>query len=195
MRNGSSPGLWVFGYGSLMWRPDFPHAETRAALLPGYRRRLCVYSTKHRGTAEKPGLVMGLVAVPIAGDACIGRAFRVAAAEADTVLDYLDDREDGYPYRRETVSLRLDRPDGPAVTAVTYIPDPDDRRFAGDLTPDRAARIVLQGRGISGSSVDYLRASVLHLRALGIEDTGLETVLARVEDLLVADGVGTPPAS
>ena len=70
--------LWVFGYGSLMWRPGFEHEERHSALLRGYHRAFCVYSHVHRGTPEKPGLVFGLDA----GGSCRGVAFRVAASRA-----------------------------------------------------------------------------------------------------------------
>ena len=84
-----SGDIWVFGYGSLMWRPDFPHVETRPARLRGYHRALCVLSTRYRGTKARPGLVLGLDR----GGSCVGRAFRVAARDADRVLAILHERE------------------------------------------------------------------------------------------------------
>src|SRR5262245_2338593 len=81
--------LWVFGYGSLMWRPGFPYLERHPARLIGLHRALCVYSYVHRGTPEKPGLVLGLDR----GGACRGIAYRVAAAERDGTLSYLRERE------------------------------------------------------------------------------------------------------
>ncbi len=81
--------LWVFGYGSLMWRPGFPFAERRHAHLYGYHRSLCVFSHVHRGTPERPGLVLGLDR----GGRCHGVAFRVLAAEADATIRYLRERE------------------------------------------------------------------------------------------------------
>src|SRR5579885_3263075 len=81
--------LWVFGYGSLMWQPGFPHLERVPARLIGLHRALCVYSFVHRGTPEKPGLVLGLDR----GGACRGIAYRVAAPERDATLSYLRERE------------------------------------------------------------------------------------------------------
>src|SRR6187402_1934440 len=81
--------FWVFGYGSLIWRPGFAHVETRRAWLHGYRRSLCVYSFVHRGTRERPGLVLGLDR----GGSCIGLAFRVPGELREEVLTYLRERE------------------------------------------------------------------------------------------------------
>ena len=85
----SKGDLWVFGYGSLMWRPGFEFIEQVPARLIGEHRALCVYSFDHRGTPEKPGLVLGLDR----GGACRGVAFRVAAKQRDDTVDYLRSRE------------------------------------------------------------------------------------------------------
>ena len=81
--------FWIFGYGSLMWRPGFAFEESRPALLEGWHRELCVYSHHWRGTADRPGLVLGLDE----GGTCRGVAFRVAASHVDEVRAYLHARE------------------------------------------------------------------------------------------------------
>src|ERR1041385_8938648 len=81
--------LWAIGYGSLMWRPGFPFVEQVPARLIGEHRALCVYSFVHRGTPEKPGLVLGLDR----GGACRGLPFRVAGEHRDDTIDYLRGRE------------------------------------------------------------------------------------------------------
>ena len=81
--------LWVFGYGSLMWRPGFAYEEVHRATLVGYRRCFCLYSTHHRGSPDRPGLVLGLDR----GGACHGLVFRVAAERRLATLDYLTARE------------------------------------------------------------------------------------------------------
>src|SRR5688572_31561615 len=110
--------LWVFGYGSLMWRPGFPFLERAHAHLYGYHRSLCVLSHVHRGTPEKPGLVLGLDR----GGRCHGVAFRVLASEAEATTAYLREREQVtkvYVERRLPVTLD----DGREVTALAYIVD------------------------------------------------------------------------
>lgn len=81
--------LWVFGYGSLLWRPGFAFTEKAPARVTGLHRSLCIYSFVHRGTPERPGLVLGLDR----GGACRGIAFRVASAEREAVVHYLRERE------------------------------------------------------------------------------------------------------
>src|SRR5690349_837369 len=120
--------LWVFGYGSLIWRPGFPYLERRIARLMGAHRALCVYSWVHRGAEAEPGLVLGLDR----GGACRGLAFRVAAEEWDGVIAYLRAREQVTAvYREAARPIRFD--DGAAATALTYLVDRAHLQYAGKL--------------------------------------------------------------
>lgn len=165
--------LWVFGYGSLMWRPGFPFVERRLAYLNGYHRSLCVVSHVHRGTPERPGLVLGLDR----GGRCLGVAFRVAAAEADSTLAYLREREQVTSvYLERRLPVRLD--DGMRVEALAYVVDRRHAQYAGHLSDDEVLRLVRQGRGVSGPNPDYVRSTHDHLVAMGVVDPTLARVVA-----------------
>ncbi|WP_217572778.1 gamma-glutamylcyclotransferase [Mesorhizobium sp. GbtcB19] len=167
--------FWVFGYGSLIWRPGFAHVETRRARLYGYRRSLCVYSFVHRGTRERPGLVLGLDR----GGSCIGLAYRVPGNLRDEVLSYLRERElVTSVYLERMLDIRLDR--GDPVEAVAYIVDRQHEQYAGGLNADHAAKIVRGAVGQSGRNEDYVLSTLEHLEALGIRDHWLEEVGRRV---------------
>ena len=167
--------FWVFGYGSLIWRPGFAHVETRRATLRGYRRALCVYSFVHRGTPERPGLVLGLDR----GGSCVGIAFRVPGELRDEVIAYLRERElVTNVYLERSVNVSLDG--GERVSAVTYVADRSHEQYAGALDEEQAAAVVRGAAGQSGVNEDYVFNTVRHLRALGIRDRWLERVAARI---------------
>ena len=118
--------------------------ERRLARVRGYHRALCVYSHVHRGTPERPGLVLGLDR----GGSCRGVAFRVAAADAAETIAYLRAREQvTMVYRERRVGLSLD--DGRPVPAITYVVDRAHAQYAGRLDDEETLRIVLQGVGVS----------------------------------------------
>lgn len=169
--SGKSGDFWVFGYGSLMWRPGFAHVETQRAHLHGYRRALCVRSWVHRGTQETPGLVLGLDR----GGSCVGMAFRVPSALSGEVMAYLRERElVTHVYAERQVRLKLD--DGGFVTAVTYVCDRRHQQYAGAMDAAEAAEIVRSAHGQSGANADYVLNTVSHIKALGIRDHWLEAV-------------------
>lgn len=164
--------FWVFGYGSLMWRPGFAFEERQIARAYGYRRSLCIRSWVHRGTRERPGLVLGLDR----GGSCKGVAFRVAEPARDEVIAYLRERElVTNVYLERFVPIRL--ADGNWAKAVTYVADPDHEQFERPSNPDAAAGVVKAASGLSGDNLDYVRNTVSHLRELGIVDHWLESVL------------------
>ena len=167
---------WVFGYGSLMWRPGFPYAERAAATLHGRRRAFCIYSVHHRGTYERPGLVLGLAP----GGATRGLAYCVADADWAEVYGYLVEREqptETYVEARRQVRLA----DGRRVEALVFLSDVRHPQWAGALSLDRQAELIAGAAGLSGRNVDYLRDLVLHLREEGVRDHAMETLLGLVE--------------
>ncbi len=171
--------LYVFGYGSLIWKPGFRHDGMYPALLRGFHRRFCIWSRSYRGTPDAPGLVLGLAR----GGACRGVAFRVPAAEAAAVLRYLDEREmSGGVYDRRLVPLKL-LDTGEVKQAVAFVADPRAPAYCPALTPEMMAEAIARGHGIMGPNRDYLLNTVAHLRSMGVRDAGLERVAALLPKL------------
>ena len=166
--------LWVFGYGSLMWRPGFDYEEKQVAVVRGYHRALCVYSHVHRGTPERPGLVLGLDR----GGSCKGIAFRVAASKAVDTIAYLRAREQVTMVYREIV-LKAVTVDGRVVNAVSYAVDRTHEQYAGMLDLPDLERFVGQGVGVSGANPDYVRNTYEHMAGLGIADATLKALTQR----------------
>jgi glutathione-specific gamma-glutamylcyclotransferase len=166
----------VFAYGSLMWRPDFPFAEIMPATLYGYHRAFCITSTHYRGTAERPGLVLGLDR----GGQCVGRLYRIGPTDAAQVAEYLHQREliTGC-YVPKDVTLRLQ--DGAKARGLTYVADRTHYQYAGKLDDVKIAGIIRHSVGLMGSNRDYLRNTVQHLEEMGIADTSLHRILKLVE--------------
>ena len=170
---------WVFGYGSLMWRPGFDFIEKAPAALIGAHRSLCIYSFHHRGTQAHPGLVLGLDE----GGACRGVAFRVAQANADATLTYLREREqvtDVYVEAMKPVSL-LDG-SGRELEALCYIVDRGHPQYAGRLSLERQAELVRSASGLSGNNIDYVLNTVRHLEEVGIHDVELMALAQRLTE-------------
>jgi cation transport protein ChaC len=165
--------IWVFGYGSLMWNPGFPHLEVRPARLHGYHRAFCLYSYHYRGSEAQPGLVLGLDR----GGSCLGRAFRVAGGDAEAAMAYLVERE---MFGHEEDVYRLVWPrigvEGRRVPAACFVINGAHPHYAGKLPPQRIAALIRRGVGSAGSNADYLRNTIQHLDALGIKDGALHLI-------------------
>jgi glutathione-specific gamma-glutamylcyclotransferase len=175
----SHEDLWVFGYGSLMWRPGFEFIEQVPARLIGEHRALCVYSFDHRGTPEKPGLVLGLDR----GGACRGIAFRVAATQRDEVIDYLRSREQTTRVYREVMrSVWLENEARERVSALAYVVDRGHVQYAGRLSLREQLRYVQQGHGRSGNNRDYVLETVRSIEAQGFRDAPLHQLALLLRD-------------
>lgn len=167
--------LWVFGYGSLMWHPGFDFAAAERAVLYGYHRTFCMYSERHRGTPERPGLVLALDR----GGSCRGIAYRVRRAIAGDVLAYLWHREmPRYAYLPRRLPARVR---GETAQCVTFIADRSKPNYAGRLTPEQAAPIIARAVGERGTNRDYLESTVRHLDELGIPAGRIHEILRLVE--------------
>lgn len=169
---------WYFGYGSLMWNPGIAHEAFEPALLDGWSRALCVLSTHYRGTAARPGLVLGLRR----GGSCIGRAIGVAPEREAEVTAYLDAREmlDVYVYERLRLPLRL-LGGGSQVEAWCYVARPEHEHYAGMLDAAAVLDRVRHGHGLAGSCSDYVRNTVAHLHEMRIDEPELVSILAALD--------------
>ena len=176
MKEEHSEDFWVFGYGSLMWRPGFEYLENRPARLTGLHRSLCVYSWVHRGTRDRPGLVLGLDH----GGACVGLAFRVSGTQRETVVTYLREREQVTNVYLERWR-RVDFTDGSRVNALTYIVDRSHDQYAGKLSHARQLAMINGAEGRSGANPDYVISTAARLTELGIHDSNLSALSDRLQ--------------
>ena len=170
--------LWVFGYGSLMWSPGFRYGEKATALARGYHRALCILSSRYRGTPEKPGLVMGLCR----GGSCWGMAFRVPAVRVKRVLAALWKREMLNKVYKPTLIPVMVAP-GRRIRALAFVADTSHRQFVRELDLHGRARLVAQGIGQRGPCVDYIRNTLEHMLALGLNDPHLARILDLAQEL------------
>ncbi|WP_156924272.1 gamma-glutamylcyclotransferase [Derxia gummosa] len=165
--------VWVFAYGSLIWKPEFAHIEARRARVHGLHRRLCLWSTLTRGTCAAPGLVLGLDA----GGSCDGVAYRLPARDVRDAFTRLWQRE----MKRGSylpVFLRTRTERGP-ISALAFAINRELPCYAGHLGDAQVAEVLRRAaHGRCGSSRDYVLHTVAALRGHGIHDAGLERVAA-----------------
>lgn len=162
---------WVFGYGSLIWRPGFEFVSSHQARLSGAHRSLCVYSHHYRGTPAQPGLVFGLAR----GGSCHGLAFEVATSQWANVRAYLHEREQVSGVYREVLRpVRL--ADGTIVAALAYLVDEHHSQYAGRLDVDEQVALVRGASGSMGPNVDYVINTAEHLSQMGIRDRRLHAL-------------------
>lgn len=172
--------MWIFGYGSLIWRPSFDYHERAPGVIRGYVRRFWQGSTDHRGTPEAPGCVVTLI--ECADAACWGMVYRVAHTTGHAILDALDVREqDGYERMVTDVHLQGNRP---TVRAHMYIATPANPRYLGPTAIDELAARIRTAHGPSGTNLDYLQKLSSALSDMGASDPHVSELLAH----LVGDG-------
>ncbi len=166
-----------------MWRPGFEFVERQAATLHGRRRAFCIYSVHHRGTYQRPGLVLGLAP----GGAVRGAAYRVAEENWPEVYAYLREREQPTEtYVEAKANIRL--ADGRRVETLVFLSDVHHPQWAGALSLERQAELIAGATGLSGRNVDYLRDLVVHLREQQVHDQTMERLLGMVEARELAAG-------
>lgn len=165
--------LWVFGYGSLMWKPGFEYVERRRAALPGYVRRFCLDSITYRGTPDYPGLVLALDEEQ--DGRCEGVAFRVAASSRAAVHKYLRDRElITYSYLEKFLDLEIEG--DIRAPALCYVMDRSHQQYRGGLSPEDQAQVIATAHGPAGSNIEYLMNTIEQLQVIGVDDPGMTQI-------------------
>jgi cation transport regulator ChaC len=170
-------GRWIFGYGSLVWRPDFAFEERAPAEVRGFARRFWQGSPDHRGRHDAPGRVVTLVADP--AERCAGVAYRVGAAVFDAVMTDLDLRESG-GFERVDVTLHFRAGPRAPCAGVTYVAPPGNANFLGDAPLDEIVAQVARSRGQSGANRDYVLELARALRELDAEDPHVSEIAVRL---------------
>ena len=175
---GGSSDLWIFGYASLIWRPEFEFAEQRFASISGYHRALKMWSTYNRGTPEQPGLVFGL----LPGGSCKGVVFRIPRAKVAAALPPLWEREmPNAVYEPKWLRCQtLHNGQKNSVTALAFTLSKKSPDHTGELTLDAYKKIFAQASGRYGSTRDYAQLTYDGLRKVGIHDRALGDLLKRI---------------
>lgn len=164
--------LWVFGYGSLMWNPGFAHVRQAPARVFGHHRAFAMASVRHRGTPERPGLVLTLCP----GGSCSGRAFLVARHDTQAAIAYLLDREIGtYAYRPAYMQIDMA---GQRAEALTFLPTPGAPQFKPGLSQSDQAQAIAHAVGGMGPNLDYLRQTIVQMQGLGLPTKSFEALEA-----------------
>ena len=169
--------LWIFGYGSLLWRPGFEYVERRVATLQGFNRSFCMSSVHYRGTSDIPGLVLALD--PDHTSECHGVGFRVASDLVTDTMAYLRERElvsSAYVEQTHPITFH----GGGAAEAICYVMDQSHVQYHGGLSIEDQAQIIAKATGLAGPNDEYLFNTVEHLVELGISDPELERLVTLV---------------
>ena len=172
---GGHEDLWIFGYGSLIWRPDFEFAERRPAKVYGWHRALKMWSRINRGTPERPGLVFGM----LSGGCCQGMVFRVPHHSGREVLTQLWSREMALAVY-DPRWLVCQTSHGP-IRALAFTLSRKSPSHTGILTEDEYRSIFAQAAGIYGTTHDYAHRTLEELRRHNIRDSALERLLKRIQ--------------
>lgn len=175
--------VWIFGYGSLVWRPDFSFAASRVGTIEGWSRRFWQGSTDHRGVPGAPGRVVTLIEQP--GVRCFGRAFLIGADSRAGVMEHLDYREKG-GYSLHEVEIGFPDSDAAPARGLIYIATPGNPNWLGDAPMETIVRQVLASTGPSGANTEYVVELARALRAIGADDPHVYDLARLVEDAAAA---------
>lgn len=174
--------VWLFAYGSLIWKPEFPHLEERLATARGWQRSFCIRLKRWRGTSDCPGLMMALDR----GGECRGVALRLSdASAAESIGKYVRRELSAKPPSQVPRWIAAETTEGP-VQAIAIVSNPDGQNYVGNLPIEEAAQTLSKACGHWGSGAEYLRNTVIHLEKRGIRDE----YLWRLQEL-VADRIAS----
>ncbi|GJQ67421.1 hypothetical protein Trydic_g5100 [Trypoxylus dichotomus] len=176
--------MWVFGYGSLIWKVDFPYESKLIGYIKGYNRRFYQHSTDHRGTPEKPGRVVTLIPTKDS-EACVwGIAYKIKSENVENVVNHLDYREKG-GYKRKQVTFYPQNGLEP-FQLIVYYGASDNFQFAGEADLDSIAKQVVSSIGPSGTNLDYVCSLAKSMREIApnVKDDHLFALEAKVLEII-----------
>ena len=171
---GSQDDVWLFAYGSLMWKPDPEFVERMTASLQGWHRCFCLWQWRYRGTRERPGLMMALDV----GGSCTGAVFRIPGPDASARLAKVWYRE-MISRAYKPIWVSADTESG-IIRAITFVADRESHRFAGEIPEEEAAQYIASACGHIGPNAEYLLETYLHCEQCGIGDPMLSRLQALV---------------
>jgi cation transport regulator ChaC len=184
----SDESLWIFGYGSLVWRPAFSHRRRAPARIHGWARRFWQGSTDHRGIPSRPGRVVTLVAADdpaiLAERApapprltCWGCAYEVAPEDREVVLEELDHRErGGYDRIEIEMTIRIAAEGEVSIPGLMYVANENNPNYLGPAPIENIARQILTATGPSGPNPEYVFELARSLRLMGGQDSHIDAV-------------------
>lgn len=175
--------MWVFGYGSLIWRPDLPYDARVEGYIQGWCRKFYQGSTDHRGVPGAPGRVVTMV--PEEGARTHGVAFHIPDTQRELVLDRLDHREQGGYVRQDLIMTRVD--DGHAVPVLVYCALPGNPEYLGEASVQEIATQIFGSHGPSGPNTEYVLELEVALRAMLIDDPHTFAISAHLRRMLADD--------
>ena len=158
--------MWIFGYGSLMWKTEFNFLDKKEATLNNYHRDFCIITERHRGNSKFRGLVLGLVEKN--NSTCKGLAYKICHTNVNEVRNYLFHRElleDSYIEKIVEIII-----DGKKQSALTFVCNTNSHFYHDSLTDKEKANIIRKAQGHSGKNIDYYLNTINHLNRLGIKD-------------------------
>ena len=171
--------IWIFGYASLLWKPDLAYVDRRLGIVRGYQRRLNVWTVRARGTPEHPGVGFGLERNE--NGSCQGVVYCLDLEAREQDLTALWEREMTTGIYRPCW-LTVETGEG-NVEAITFVVDETHPQYADSLSQEQMASAIAGAHGESGSCRDYFTRTMRELTTLGIDDPELQSVLSMMEGL------------